>query len=252
MAGLAVLGTVIFLKYKILNSKIQINSNNQIINSKIESTSPPSPLSTIAERGNNKIILHEVPFTVQAPTGEWGDTTFQDGCEEASALALQCTIHNDQCPIINGAIDKNWAKGEIIKMAQWQREKYGSAVDTSAFDTGKRLLGERYEIRYMIYDLKTSQDIIDRLGEGNVLITPMDGQKLGNPNYTAPGPERHMVVVIGYDPKTDEIITNDGGTKRGQGYRYKRNVFWNAIRDYPTGDHEPILKIEKRAILVKV
>lgn len=187
----------------------------------------------------------DYPFTVQAPTAEWDNSIFQDGCEEAAVLMAKCSMFKIQCPIENGIIDKNWAREQIVKMSEWQEEKYGSSVDTSADDTAERLLKKyggitNYEVkRVKEADLKTG-----------IWIVPMDGRKLGNPYYTAPGPERHMVLVIGYDPKTNEVITNDAGTKRGKNYRYKLDVFWNAIRDYPTGDHLPITEINKNAILV--
>ena len=78
----------------------------------------------------------------------------------------------------------------------------------------------------------------------------MNGQKLGNPFFTAPGPERHMLVVIGYDPEKLEFITNDPGTRQGEAYRYPVNVLWLAIRDYPTGDHEPITEVVKKMIVI--
>jgi hypothetical protein len=266
MKRAAVLTAILILVFAAFKFKVQKFTKTSLTTSLFDSAQgkPPGPLSTTitsplhpspdSGEGRWDILLYDVPFTVQAPTGEWENEIFQDGCEEASALMAECKINNLQCTIRDGKIDPNWARGEIIKMAEWQREKYGGAVDTSAFDTAKRLLGEYFKIhdsRFMIQELKNSGEFIDLL-KNNVLIVPMNGQKLGNPYFTAPGPERHMVVVIGYDPETDEIITNDGGTRHGKGYRYKRSVFWNAIRDYPTGNHEPILKIEKRAIVIKI
>jgi hypothetical protein len=93
-------------------------------------------------------------------------------------------------------------------------------------------------------------DIIGELMKGNLVLAPSQGQRLGNPNFTDPGPERHMLVVRGYDPATDEFIVNDPGTRLGQGYRYKSSILMYAILDYPTGDHEPIVKESKNVIVV--
>ena len=66
-----------------------------------------------------------------------------------------------------------------------------------------------------------------------------------------PGPERHNLVIRGYDPTNGEFITNDNGTKRGEAYRYKSDVLISAIRDYPTGDRNPITEIRRAMIVVR-
>jgi len=190
--------------------------------------------SPLTLRGETPKVL-EFPFTVQAPLGEWDNPIFQDGCEEAAALMLQCAVGSVQCPVTNGDIDKNWAREQIIKMSD-------GPADTSAEDTAKKYLTN---IKYQIINLESVEDL-----KSGIWIVPMDGRKLGNPYYTAPGPERHMILVIGFDPRTNEVITNDAGTKRGRGYRYNLDVFYNAIRDYPTGNHEPIITEVKTGILL--
>lgn len=82
------------------------------------------------------------------------------------------------------------------------------------------------------------------------MVVPTNGRALGNPNFTAPGPERHMLVLIGYDPETKEFITNDPGTRQGRHYRYHEEVLFSAIRDYPTGDRVPITSVSKPGIIV--
>jgi hypothetical protein len=59
-----------------------------------------------------------------------------------------------------------------------------------------------------------------------------------------------MIVIRGFDPATKELITNDPGTKRGELYRYDIDLFYQAIRDYPTGYHETIDQIEKNMIVI--
>jgi hypothetical protein len=46
-----------------------------------------------------------------------------------------------------------------------------------------------------------------------------------------------MLVVLGYDPRTDEFITNDSGTRHGQSYRYPAARLIRAAVNYPTGNH---------------
>ena len=97
----------------------------------------------------------------------------------------------------------------------------------------------------------TPTTIISALRDGGVVLVPMNGQKLRNPYFTAPGPERHMLLIRGYDPSTKEFITNDPGTKRGENYRYSEATIIDAILVYPTGHHEPANEDLKGMIIVK-
>lgn len=192
----------------------------------------------------SKLIFLDVPFMVQAPRGQWSNPLFEDGCEEVSLLMAW-----------------HWLKGttlteaqvaqEITKLSAFEDKTYGSAVDRSAADTAK-LMQDYFgytKIR-VAYDV-TASDIIVELQQGQIVITPMDGRALNNPFYTPPGPERHMLVIRGYDPTTKEFITNDGGTKRGAGYRYDAQHLVNSIRDYPTGNHKPITTKRSAMIIVE-
>jgi len=101
-----------------------------------------------------------------------------------------------------------------------------------------------------IKNIETKDDIIRELEQGNIVLTPMDGRLLKNPFFTPPGPERHMILIRGYDYQTKEFITNDPGTRRGENYRYSENTLIKAIRAYSTGYHNKIEKIEKKMIVV--
>lgn len=189
-------------------------------------------------------LVENVPFTVQAPFGEWNIVTFQDGCEEA---ALVMAAHW----LSGKPLTKEIAKKEIIALSLFEDKKHGQSVDTSAEDTQK-LLVEYYGVTTS--ELRTDilmTDIQETLSSGAIVIVPMDGRKLMNPNYKQPGPTTHMLVVIGYDAGKKEFITNDSGTRKGEGYRYKEDILYEAIRDYPTGDHLPIQWIYKNMIVVK-
>ena len=49
---------------------------------------------------------------------------------------------------------------------------------------------------------------------------------------------------------SDEIITNDPGTKRGESYRYNLDILYSAIHDFP-GDKNLIEQGRKAMIIVK-
>lgn len=88
----------------------------------------------------------------------------------------------------------------------------------------------RYEMRENI----TKSDMIESLRDDSLVLVPLFGRELGNKYYTPPGPIPHMLVITGYDPVKKEFITNDPGTKYGEGYRYGEDTLFDAIWTYPT------------------
>lgn len=186
-----------------------------------------------------------VPFTSQAPFGDWKDPRQQDGCEEAAVLMAMKWVKSELI------ISKQAALDEILLLSKFQEEKYGNYHDTSAVDTVKRLFNDYYS--YYNVEVKTISsptEIISELELGNLIITPMNGQALKNPHFTQPGPQRHNIVVKGFDKETREFITNDPGIRQGENYRYPKDLFFTAIRDYPTGNHVPITEIKKVMIVI--
>ncbi len=187
----------------------------------------------------------DVPFTSQAPFAQWQDPRQQDACEEAAVLMAMKWVRDE--PIASPTA----ARAEILALSHFQEDKYGQYHDTSTTDTVKRLINDYYKYpNATVQPVEKVQDIIAELEKGHLIITPMNGQALKNPHFTQPGPERHNIVIKGFDPKTLEFITNDPGIREGENYRYPQDVFFAAIRDYPTGDHVPITSIEKNMIVV--
>jgi len=67
-------------------------------------------------------------------------------------------------------------------------------------------------------------------------------------NFSNPGKRLQPCTI---DLKLEEIESNfKPGTRKGELYEYDTKVLFNAIRDYPTGYHEPLSKIEKNMIVV--
>lgn len=183
-----------------------------------------------------------IPFISQAPTAEWGKSEFQNGCEEASVLMVHAWRSGQ-------AYTKETAKAELVALARFQEKKIGQGIDTDTQDTAKLLLGEYFDIDdyRIVYDF-TLDELRQATAEG-LIIVPTNGRALANPNFTAPGPLQHMLVVTGYDVNFKEFVTNDPGTQRGEGYRYPGSVLFAAIREYPTGSHLPIMT-ERKAMIV--
>jgi hypothetical protein len=189
-------------------------------------------------------ILYDVPFTPQAPFGNWDDIRQDTGCEEASIFMAMKWVNEEDLTFEE-------AEQEIIATSEFEEENYGHHHDTSSQDT-IRLIKDYYgyDKVYLEYDIGV-EEIKTALAQGNLVIVPINGQIVGNPYYTLPGPFQHKMVIRGYDDTTQEFITNDPGTKRGEGYRYDYQVLENALMDYPTGFNEPVEQIIPAMIVVK-
>lgn len=190
-----------------------------------------------------------IPFTSQAPLAQWRDDRFQDGCEEASVMMVMKWVKGETWA--SGQSGKTAAQKEIIAIAAYEQKKYKNYHDTSAADTLKRLIKGYYGYdKAELLTASSSRDIIKQLDKGRAIIVPTNGRLLKNPNFTPPGPEYHMLVIKGYDPKTKEFITNDPGTRNGRDYRYPESRLWQAINEYPTGHHEKRLVNIKHFIAI--
>lgn len=190
-------------------------------------------------------VLFDVPFTPQAPFGDWEDERQQNACEEAAALMAMRWVEGRE-------LSRKEAEEEIIAISEYERWKYGHFHDTSAKDVVERIFQGyfQYENVEVFFGI-SSQDILQELLRGNIVIVPVNGQKLKNPYFTPPGPIEHMLLIRGYDAEKKEFITNDPGTRRGEGYRYPQDVLEGALQDYPTGYHLPIQKRERAMIVVR-
>ncbi len=169
-----------------------------------------------------------VPFTSQAPHGVW-DAAHEQTCEESSVLMADAFFAE------RGLGGADAVERELQKMIAWERGRFGYFEDTTAEETAvmaRELFG--YKKVEVVYEV-TADDIKHRLAEGVPVILPLYGRVLGNPFYTAPGPDYHMLVVRGYTAD-GAFITNDPGTRHGEAYLYRSDILVNAIHDWNGGD----------------
>jgi len=184
-----------------------------------------------APNQDSKVLL-TVAFTSQAPTGNWDDERQQDGCEEASLLMAWNWINGKT------SINAQEAEREIIAMSEYELEHYGNYYDINAQDTIK-LMKDYYKYDKISYQLEVdAEDIKNALRSGKLVIVPANGKRLNNPNFSSGGPVTHMLVVKGFDDAKQQFITNDPGTRNGNGYIYSYSTLLNAMVNYPTGYHE--------------
>lgn len=221
-------------KSKIETRKISIS---EIPN--LPTKSQPEPIketreeSLIAPIITEKKIQQEVPFTVQAPFGNWKDLNFQNGCEEASIVMAMGWVKNEK------TISTESSKKRILELVDFENKTFGYSTDTDANDIEKIFKQHFKHEKVLVKKNISIEDIKSEIQKGNVVIVPAFGRALKNPNFTSPGPIAHMLVVVGHDPEKKQFITNDPGTKKGAGYVYDENLLFDAIWEYPSGKDLP-------------
>ncbi|MDP2736735.1 MAG: C39 family peptidase [bacterium] len=206
------------------------NNDNQNTNTK---PSQPEPTNPSASAINLK-----VPFTSQAPFSDWS-MPFKEACEEASLLMVDYFYRGK-------TFTQQIAKDEILKMVAWLDEHYDGRVDLTAAETAavaKDYLGYK---KVEVIDNPTIEQIKAHLNQQRPVIVPAAGRDLGNPNFTAPGPIYHMLVIKGYT--ATKFITNDPGTRNGADYVYTYQTLMDSIHDWNYGAE--IRQGAKRVIVV--
>lgn len=164
-----------------------------------------------------------VPFTSQAPQALW-DELHNEACEEASMIMADAYFRKKP-------LTKESGEAQIQALVAWETEN-GYTVDITAQEVVD-ILKHYYSLNTEISSLVETENIQAQLNKDKLVIIPAAGRLLGNPYYRQPGPLYHMLVIRGYDAKRKEFITNDPGTRRGEGYRYKYDVLLNAVHDWP-------------------
>ncbi len=191
-------------------------------------------------------VLLFVPFTSQAPYTKW-DQLYNEACEEAVLIMARAWLKDEK--LTAGKVDE-----EIRKAVAWQEKHWGGHYDLPV-EKIVELAKEFFQIEKirLEYGIEIN-DIKRELSNGHLVIVPTAGRILENPYYRQPGPYYHMLVVIGYNGR--EMITNDPGTKRGQGFKYSYENFYKAIHDWPgpfgsTKDEVNILAGRKAMIIIE-
>lgn len=203
-------------------------------------TVAPAPAGATDIRPRPSQVLIDVPFSPQAPLGNWSPP-YDEACEEASLAMAMAWAKGE-------ALTPQRTNAEILKLIAFENYHFGYNDDTALRETAK-LIRHYYrhagaEVRYDM----TLNDMRAALAAGNILIVPAAGALLQNPHYIGP-PPYHMLVVRGYDDAAGEFIVNDPGTRLGQAFRYPYPILWNAIHDW-TGSDATITAGSKGMIVV--
>lgn len=189
-------------------------------------TSVPRALPLTAKRESpipERFSLN-IPFTAQAPTGNW-DKLHNEGCEEASAIMASAYLKGDKRDKLPaGEVEKS-----IAMLVDWEQQNLGYFLDTTAVETAS-MIRSVYQLEAEVVRDYSESDIKKALLANKVVILPVNGRIIGNPNYKQPGPIYHMLVVRGYT--ATKIVTNDPGTRNGKNYMYLFSTLKNAAADW--------------------
>ena len=101
----------------------------------------------------------------------------------------------------------------------------------------------------MVVDI-SSDDILHALEKDNVVVTAIDGVKMNHNYYSSPGPQRHMILIHGFDAVSQEFIAHDPGTRFGKDHRIPYYLLNEMLRDYPSGVYAPITPLPNAMIIV--
>lgn len=170
-----------------------------------------------------------LPFTSQAPTGNW-DVVHEDTCEEASIYMVAQYFDG----VAEGVMNSTTSDNAMLALVTYEdAHEYGYSVSAAEL---KAIIEDYYDGKYEvnIIDNPTADDIKAFINDGYPVIVPAAGQQLGNPFFTGDGPLYHMLVIRGYED--GRFITNDPGTRHGENYTYAEDVLMSAIHDWNNGD----------------
>lgn len=164
----------------------------------------------------------QVPFTPQAPTANW-DPPFDEACEEASYLMVEYMLQGK-------TFTPESATTAIAELVEYQHNN-GYAIDITIEELAQ-IAEQKFGRTTNVFtgDQVTVQAIEELLANGYPVIIPAAGQLLNNPYFSGNGPPYHMLVITGYDEK--HFITNDPGTKRGEGFMYKKDHLVSVIHNW--------------------
>lgn len=224
-----ILGAIVFY-IKVLDRTLKVepeitfiqpvnqNTNSSNVN---ENTNISSADTATDEPKANSSVLIKMPFLVQAPLANW-DALHEDACEESSLIMVYHYYNKTK-------IDSSQqGEDEIQKIIEYEtKNEYGHSITLSEL----AIIAKKY------YNMNNSrivnaskETIIAELNNGKPVIVPAAGKLLDNPNFKNGGPNYHMLVIKGYDK--NGFITNDPGTRKGEGFRYTYDNLLDAIHDW--------------------
>lgn len=173
----------------------------------------------------------DVPFTSQAPEGNWAQP-WHDACEETSILMVDRFYTGEPLTA------KNAAKGILDIFAQ-KELLFGPSNDESTA-TMAALIRTYFSWDAIIVENPTVEDIKAEIDAGHPVLMPSYAPDLRNPHFQEYFPY-HVGVISGYNDDTRTFYMEDPGTRYGQAFPYSYETIMTAMHDFVPGDvpHAP-------------
>ena len=192
---------------------------------------------------NNDIPISkslDITFYAQAPNGSW-ELPWKEACEEASIVLAAYYIQGKK-------LTKSQFISDVLALTKMENEMFGSYVDTTIAQTAE-LYNKFYGVgKTKIIDDPTIAQIKAELAQGNAIVAPFAGRKLGNSYFTSGGPRYHMLVIRWYDETY--FYTNDVWTKHGENFPYSHAVIMDAMHDLIPESQWDITTGKKRILVI--
>lgn len=165
-----------------------------------------------------------IPFTSQAPHGDWKEP-WSDYAEEAVVYMAIKWVNGEE---MGSARER---ASDLMAIGEWEAERFGNSVDTPIIQVLEILTDYfGHSKARLLYDV-TENDLLTILDREHLAILPVNGRLLDSPNYGDPAPKHHNLLLIGYVPETREFIVHDPGTRRGESYHFPFEKILGAIQD---------------------
>ena len=177
----------------------------------------------LAGCGTPKAAKVEVPFTSQAPNGDWSEP-WQNACEETSIYMVSSFYADD-------AIKRDEAVLKIKEILKTKNDNIKISKDESLATISQIIVDLNLPWTTQLVENPTKDALKTELAAGRPVIVPVYAPALKNPYYEGGGPDYHVLVLTGYDDTDGVFIVNDPGTKDGEGLRFPYDLFLSAIHD---------------------
>lgn len=184
----------------------------------------PSPAPTPVPTPIPQSAFIKVPYTPQAPRGNW-DPAHEEYCEAAAVLMAGAFYSGDRRPVIP-ADEADRRMGEIVA---FERQTWPAALDLTLDrigQTGAHFYGLKPSVAPATLD-----GVRREVAAGHPVILPLmthggpGGEKI-SPHYGKVS-VYHVLLVTGYDAQ--KLYTNDAGFLQGQNWSYTWEVLQSAI-----------------------
>ncbi len=182
---------------------------------------PTTPIITPPE-----MVDLDVPFVTEIPDGQW-TAPWNNACEEASVTMV------DQYYLGVKEISRAESKKLMWPLFAAEIKLFGYNADTNAEETAE-LAENMLDFAITIKDNPTLEDIKNELRNKRPVISMHYGFALNNPalRFRREGSSFHMMVISGFDDKTQEFIVEDPGNPNGVDFRYKYDNIMSTLHDF--------------------